>query len=126
MGKKKSMNKPIVIKAEKVVALIKGKSRRLTYLYCHGIQDLPHEYLDSEQRKPYMYMTTDNAMVINHVIHADTVNMNTYYNVGDVLTEDQFQEMLAGAKDAGNRLKDIRDKRKALRKEWYGEDTFII
>ena len=48
------------------------------------------------------------------------------YEVGDRISEERFQELLVHIRRCGNRLMKINRKLAKLRKEWSGEETFVI
>ena len=91
-----------------------------------GIQALQYTKL------PILYTEGDSAVFTNSnsiptlFLRHREKGLCDYYNVGDKLPEENFQALINFCHKAGDNLKAVNAKLKALREEWQGLETFCI
>lgn len=110
----------IKIKTEKIV--VRGERMR-KILEIKGVigetKDLPQSY----DRKPYVCNVawSDTTFGLYNYPHAVVS-----FAVGDVMSEEGFQRLLDGIREASRRLYECRQAEKKLKAEWNGEEVIVI
>lgn len=102
----------IKVVGEKVVnknsAIVKGI--KLKMLKGLDLNELPHEY---HKEQPYCYFRNECVVIRTSDIYRE-------YSVGDVLSQGEWQSLIAALHQCGNRLTKINEKIKQETEGWSG------
>ncbi|HZK58081.1 MAG TPA: hypothetical protein VFD17_07205 [Clostridia bacterium] len=112
----------IEIKTEKLVE--RGEKMR-KIIAIDGVmenEDLPKEYLNGY---PCVKNNCEKSLVILDEKEKGYVAAYSFV-IGHIYTERCFREVLKVMYAAGDRLHQLRQKEKELKKTWRGDDTFLV
>jgi len=106
----------IIIKTRKEVLSSGIEGRRIKKLIALKNNQLPLAYFNF----------TDNVFLSDNENRLYCRKCEVVLEVGYFYEENIFQKKLEFIKKSGDRLKDINDQLKEMRKNWRGKETFII
>lgn len=108
------MRELATLKFKRVVHKLKPLYKLESVTGVYGKDDLPETYVVYE---PHFWEKSD----------GDGIETPTdYFSIGDLLTEDEFQELTSYLRECGTRLADISKKEAELRKTHYGVVVFEV
>jgi len=110
--------KELSIKVKKIV--FRGdRYYKVDNISCFSHEELPLKYFECF---PYCAMCCSGLSVVS----SNNVKDNYYITVGDIIEQEEFEKMMKVVKYCGEKLHNINQEIKEIKKTWQGDEVFKI